>query len=104
MPESVRLRDPNFEAMRMAFAHQRQKAQLSFDALRDLSGLSRMTLINLEHGVTKGSLETWHRICQVLGVSLSDMVAHLDDPPDSSRKVVTRKKKPSDKSATPRGK
>ena len=41
-------------------------------------------LINLEHGTTRGSLDTWHRVAHGLGVplgSLMDQLCHGHRPP-----------------------
>lgn len=48
-----------------------QRKRLTYDALADLTGLSRTVLINLETGKTRGSLDTWHRVAHALGVPLS---------------------------------
>jgi putative transcriptional regulator len=93
VPESVRLRAANYEAMRLAFMRLRSQAGISFDRLAERTGVSRMALINIEHGVNRGSLDTWHRISQALGVPLSDLVARLDDPPSRTFVVAPKVKK-----------
>ena len=58
MPPRVRLLAANFEAMRLAFAGLRKDSGLSFDRLSAETGVSRLALFNIEHGVNHGTLET----------------------------------------------
>lgn len=71
--------------MRLEFARLRAESGLTFDALSSATGLSRMAVINMEHGKTRGSLDSWFRVAEVLDVSLVDLVAHLYDPPAKTK-------------------
>jgi putative transcriptional regulator len=82
VPARDHSRAPNFDALRFEFARLREQSGLSYDKLADRTGLSRMALINLEHGRTRGSLETWFHVAHGLGVDIGDLVRKLDDPRD----------------------
>lgn len=76
--------EPNHEALRLELSRLRAEKRLTYDALAELTGLSRTVLINLEHGTTRGSLDTWHRVAHGLGVplgSLMDQLCHGHRPP-----------------------
>lgn len=68
---------PNHEALRLELSRLRADKRLTYDALAELTGLSRTVLINLEHGTTRGSLDTWHRVAHGLGVPLGDLIEQL---------------------------
>lgn len=76
---------PNHEALRFELGRLRAQRGLTYDALAELSGLSRTVLINLEHGTTRGSLDTWHRVAHALDVSLGELLEHLCDGHSSRR-------------------
>jgi DNA-binding XRE family transcriptional regulator len=76
--------EPNHEALRHELSRLRAEKRLTYDKLAELTGLSRTVLINLEHGTTRGSLDTWHRVAHGLGVplgSLMDQLCHGHRPP-----------------------
>lgn len=77
---------PNHEALRHELSRLRAERGLTYDALAELTGLSRTVLINLETGHTRGSLDTWHRVAHTLGVplgSLMDQLCHGHNRPRS---------------------
>ncbi|CAB4889969.1 unannotated protein [freshwater metagenome] len=51
---------------------------MSYDALAEKTGVSRRTLISVENGQSNGSVETWYRITDAFGISMSDLMATLD--------------------------
>lgn len=69
--------EPNHEALRLELSRLRAERLLTYDALAERSGLSRTVLINLEHGTTHGSVDTWHRVAHALGVPFGDLMAQL---------------------------
>jgi putative transcriptional regulator len=69
--------EPNHEALRLELGRRRAELGLTYDALANLTGLSRTVLINLEHGTTNGSLNTWHRVAHALDVPLGELISHL---------------------------
>jgi len=81
-----RIPEPNHEALRHELSRLRAEKHLTYDALADLTDLSRTVLINLETGKTRGSLDTWHKVAHALGVPLSTLVEQLchDHRPASS--------------------
>lgn len=70
-------RDPNFEALRLALARLRNERGWSFDELAERSGVSRRTLIEMEHGQSNGRLESWFRVAEAFGVPLGELVSVL---------------------------
>ncbi|MFJ4225505.1 helix-turn-helix transcriptional regulator [Microbacterium sp. NPDC089695] len=70
-------RDPDFEALRLALARLRDERGWSFDELAERSGVSRRTLISMEHGSTRGRLDSWFRVSQAFEISISDLLAVL---------------------------
>lgn len=70
-------RDPNFEALRLTLARLRNERGWSFDELAERSGVSRRTLIEMEHGQSNGRLESWFRIAEAFETPLSDLVQVL---------------------------
>jgi transcriptional regulator with XRE-family HTH domain len=69
--------EPNHEALRHELSRLRAEKRLTYDALAELTGLSRTVLINLETGHTRGSLDTWHRVAHALGVPLGSLMDQL---------------------------
>jgi len=71
---------PNLEALRVAArAIKESRPGLTLDVLAARSGMSRNTVINLLTGARDGNLSSWYLLAHGLGVSLSDLVTHLDD-------------------------
>lgn len=70
-------RQPDFDALRHALGRQRQERGWSYDRLADESGVSRRTLISIETGATRGSLDTWFRIAAALEVSIGRLLDEL---------------------------
>lgn len=70
-------RDPNFEALRLTLARLRDERGWSFDELAERSGVSRRTLIEMEHGQSNGRLESWFRIAEAFETPLGDLVRVL---------------------------
>ena len=71
-------RAPNFDALRSEFRRLRSESGMSYDALAEKTGVSRRTLISVENGQSNGSVETWYRITDAFGISMSDLMATLD--------------------------
>ena len=71
--------EPNLEALRVAARAIRESHPgLTIDALAARSGLSRNTVLNLLNGTREGTLASWYLLAYGLGVSLPELVAHLD--------------------------
>ncbi|WP_406349791.1 helix-turn-helix transcriptional regulator [Streptomyces sp. NBC_00658] len=71
--------DPNLAALRVTLARLRNERGWTFDELADHSGLSRRTLINLEHGRTTGSVTTWHTLAHTFDVPIEQLLGTLCD-------------------------
>lgn len=70
-------RAPDFEALRLGLSRRRADLGWSYDLLADRSGVTRRTLIAIETGTTNGSLESWFRISQALGVEFGELLAEI---------------------------
>lgn len=70
-------RDPDFAALRVALARLRDERGWTYDELAARSGVSRRTVIAMEHGTTNGRLESWFRVAEAFGIPLPDLVAVL---------------------------
>lgn len=71
--------DPNLAALRVTLARLRNERGWTFDELADHSGLSRRTLIDLEHGRTTGSVTTWHTLAHTFDVPIEQLLGTLCD-------------------------
>lgn len=75
MPNPIR--EPNFTALRIEFSRMRNERGWTYEVLEERSGVTRRTLISIETGETKGSLDTWFRIAQAFEVPLGDLLRPL---------------------------
>ncbi|WP_350271544.1 helix-turn-helix transcriptional regulator [Frondihabitans sucicola] len=66
--------------MRSALERLRHERGFSFERLRDESGVSRTAIIKLEQGRSTGSLRTWCKISNALGVPFWQLAKYLDEP------------------------
>ncbi|MGI5473332.1 helix-turn-helix transcriptional regulator [Streptomyces sp. CA-132043] len=69
--------DPNLGALRVQLARLRNERGWTFDELAERSGLSRRTLIDLEHGRTTGSVTTWHALAHAFDVPFDQLLGTL---------------------------
>ncbi|MFE7780064.1 helix-turn-helix transcriptional regulator [Streptomyces nigrescens] len=69
--------DPNLMALRVRLGQLRNERGWSFDELAGRSGLSRRTLIDLEHGRTTGTISTWHALAHAFAVPLDELLNSL---------------------------
>ncbi|RFA07940.1 hypothetical protein B7R54_00965 [Subtercola boreus] len=77
MPVETDRPEPDFEALRLKLSRLRHDAHLTYEALSELSGVSRRTLIEIEVGDSRGSLETWYHLANALNIDLGDLVREL---------------------------
>ncbi|WP_461025852.1 helix-turn-helix transcriptional regulator [Streptomyces sparsus] len=71
--------DPNLTALHVELGRLRAERGWTFDDLADRSGLSRRTLIDLEHGRTTGSVATWHALAHTFDVPIDRLLGVLCD-------------------------
>jgi putative transcriptional regulator len=71
------VRDPDFEALRLALSRLRAERAWTYDTLAEKSGVTRRTLISIETGTTHGRLESWFRIAQAFDVELGQLLRVL---------------------------
>jgi putative transcriptional regulator len=69
--------DPDLHALRIALAQLRNGHGWTYDELAERSGLSRRTLIDLEHGRTTGTVTTWHALAHAFDVPVEQLLATL---------------------------
>lgn len=75
VPRAVR--EPAFDALRHSLSRLRAERGWSYDTLADASGVSRRTLISIETGKTRGSLESWFHIAGAFEVELGELLRPL---------------------------
>ena len=63
-----------------AFKHRRLDQHLTIQDVSELSGVSRGMLSRIENGQAPPSLDALSRICQALGISLSNLFKDFDAP------------------------
>jgi len=80
-PDKV-LNERSISALRLELSVQRSLHQHTYDSLAALSGVSRRTLIAIETGESRGSLETWMKICRALEFDFSEFVGLSEDVRD----------------------
>jgi DNA-binding XRE family transcriptional regulator len=76
------LNERGINALRLELSVQRSLKKLTYDGLSALSGVSRRTLISIETGQSRGSLETWLKICRALEYDFSKFVEMSEDVRD----------------------
>ena len=75
MPLSVFLTEQHLSALRHELSIQRDLRGLTYDDLAELSGVSRRTLVAIEVGKSRGSVESWLHICEALGTTFAQFIA-----------------------------
>lgn len=70
-------RDPNWEALRLQLARKRNERGWSYDRLHAESGVHRRTLIAMEHGTSKGHVDSWFRVAQAFGIDPGEFFSVL---------------------------
>ena len=84
VPLSAHLTEQHLSALRHELSIQRDLRGLTYDDLAELSGISRRTLVAIEVGTSRGSVESWLHICEALGTTFAQFVgdsvdAHVAD-------------------------
>ena len=59
----------------------RESAGLSQRELSERSGISQQSISSLETGDRDGKLASWRKLCDVLGVEMSDLLPRLWEKP-----------------------
>lgn len=80
MPESSDVRTPDFGELRFYLARLRRERRLTLEQLAEKSGLARRTLVQLESGASKGTLETWFKVAEGLDIEIGKVVSALYGP------------------------
>ncbi len=84
VPLSARVTKQYLSALRHELSLQRGRCGLTYDDLAKLSGVSRRTLVAVEVGASRGSVESWLHICEALGTTFAQFMedsvaAHVHD-------------------------
>ncbi|GAB2816735.1 hypothetical protein GCM10027022_03530 [Alpinimonas psychrophila] len=66
--------EQHLSAIRLEMSIQRNLRGLTYDDLAKSSGVSRRTLVAIEGGTSRGSVETWMRICAAFGTTFSQFL------------------------------
>ena len=74
MPLSPHFAEQHLSAIRLEMSIQRNLRGLTYEDLAKTSGVSRRTLVAIEGGTSRGSVETWMRICSAFGTTFSQFL------------------------------
>lgn len=80
MPDRIASRTPDFEELRFALARMRRTRKWTLDQLAERSGLGRRSIVQLEAGTSKGSLDTWFKLAEAFDVEINDLLSALYGP------------------------
>jgi putative transcriptional regulator len=75
------LTEQDISALRLHLSLKRAASELTYDALAKKSGVSRRTIISIETGSSRGSLDSWMRIFSALGCDFGTFLQELKNPP-----------------------
>jgi DNA-binding XRE family transcriptional regulator len=74
------LTEQDISALRLEMSIKRAEHGLTYDALAHKSGVSRRTIISIETGSSRGSLDSWMRICSALECDFGAFLQKLKHP------------------------
>ena len=74
VPLSLHFVEQNLSAIRLEMSIQRNLRGLTYKDLAKASGVCRRTLVAIEGGASRGSVETWMRICAAFGTTFSQFL------------------------------
>jgi len=80
VPDHSPARTPDFEELRFYLARLRRERHLTLEQLAERSGVGRRSLVQLESGESKGTLETWFKIAEGLDMEIGAVVSALYGP------------------------
>nr|WP_082510408.1 helix-turn-helix transcriptional regulator [Leifsonia sp. Leaf325] len=73
------MREPNFDALRLAAIDRRVELGINVDDLVDRAEISRSQINRMLHGHREGSITHWFKLAQALELSPSALFRHLED-------------------------
>ncbi|MBU1250242.1 MAG: helix-turn-helix domain-containing protein [Actinobacteria bacterium] len=71
--------EPDLSRLGANLKQLREQRGLSHDNLAERADLSRRTIIDLEQGRSSGTVRSWHKIAQALGMRLTEVLAIIDN-------------------------
>lgn len=74
------LSEQDISALQLQMSIKRADSGLTYDALARKSGVSRRTLISIETGTSRGSLDSWMRIYNALDTDFGAFLHKLKNP------------------------
>ncbi len=75
------LNEQDVSALQLEMSIQRAASGLTYDALAKKSGVSRRTVISIETGSSRGSLDSWMRIYNALDCDFGAFLQELKSTP-----------------------
>jgi transcriptional regulator with XRE-family HTH domain len=79
MPLADRLAEQLLSSLRLEMSIERNLQGLTYDDLAQASGVSRRTLVSIETGASRGSVESWLHICDALGTTFAKFVTAAEE-------------------------
>lgn len=75
------LNDKDISSLQLEMSIRRAESGLTYDALAKKSGVSRRTVISIETGTSRGSLDSWMRIYGALDCDFGAFLQELKSSP-----------------------
>jgi DNA-binding XRE family transcriptional regulator len=80
MVEHGALSEQDISALRLEMSKKRADSGMTYNALAEKSGVSRRTVISIETGTSRGSLDTWMRIYNALDSDFGSILQGIKNP------------------------
>lgn len=75
-----REREPDWPELRFSLLRRRKEHRWTLDQLAERSTVARRSLVQLEAGESKGSVETWFKLAEAFDVEIGELLAPLYGP------------------------
>ena len=92
------LSEQDVSALQLEMSIRRAKSGLTYDALAKKSGVSRRTVISIETGSSRGSLDSWMRIYAALDCNFGSFLHDLKNPTLSENSTLPENSTPPENS------
>ena len=83
------LTEQDIAALRLEMSIKRSEHGLTYNALAHKAGVSRRTVISIETGSSRGSLDSWMRLYEALDCDFGGFLQELKQPPPATAPSAT---------------
>ena len=81
-------RSPDFEELRFYLARLRRTRRWTLDELANRSGVSRRSLVELESGTSRGSVDTWFKLAEAFDIEIGALLSALYGPSRQRHRAI----------------